>query len=73
MVQVRVEYLNGDGDKCYETFYVRVDELISMIEYVYDNDAPAYQLINEWVLDELEDSCQEIVSIQYDWSPHGIY
>lgn len=72
MVQVRVEYLDGNGDKRYETFYVGVNDLISMLEYVYDNDAPAYQLINEWILEELNDSCQEIVDIKYDWSPYGL-
>lgn len=71
MVQVRVEYLDGNGEKRYETFYVGVEELINMLEYVYDNDAPAYQLINEWVAEDL-DSCQEIVSIKYDWSPYGL-
>lgn len=71
MVQVRVEYLNKDGEKRYETFYVGVEDLISMLEYVYDNDAPAYQLINEWLSDGLED-CQEIINIKYDWSPYGI-
>ena len=72
MVQVRVEYLNSNGEKRYETFYVGVEELIGMLAYVYDNDAPAYQLINEWIVEELEDSCQEIVSIKYDWSSYGI-
>lgn len=72
MVQVRVEYLDGKGEKRYETFYVGVNDLISMLEYVYDNDAPAYQLINEWILEELNDSCQEIVGIKYDWSPYGL-
>jgi hypothetical protein len=71
MVQVRVEYLNSNGEKRYETFYVGVEELINMLEYVYDNDAPAYQLINEWVSEDLED-CQEIVDIKYDWSPYGL-
>lgn len=71
MVQVRVEYLNENGEKRYETFYVGVEDVISMLEYVYDNDAPAYQLINEWLSDGLED-CQEIVDVKYDWSPYGI-
>jgi hypothetical protein len=71
MVQVRVEYLDANGEKRYETFYVGVEELINMLEYVYDNDAPAYQLINEWVSEDLED-CQEIVDIKYDWSPYGL-
>lgn len=71
MVQVRVEYLNENGEKRYETFYVGIDEVIGMLEYVYDNDAPAHQLINEWLSEELED-CQEIVNIKYDWSPYGI-
>ena len=72
MVQVRVEYLNSNGEKRYETFYVGVEELIGMLEYVYDNDAPAYQLINEWILEELEDGCQDIINIKYDWSPYGL-
>jgi hypothetical protein len=71
MVQVRIEYLNSNGEKRYETFYVGVEELINILEYVYDNDAPAYQLINEWVSEDLED-CQEIVDIKYDWSPYGL-
>lgn len=71
MVQVRVEYLNKNGEKRYETFYVEVEELINMLEYVYDNDTPAYQLLNEWVSEEIDD-CQEIFNIRYDWSPYGV-
>lgn len=71
MVQVRIEYLNKNGEKRYETFYVGIDEVIGMLEYVYDKNVPARQLITEWLSEELED-CQEIVNIKYDWSPYGI-
>lgn len=71
MVQVRIEYLNENGEKRYETFYVGIDEVIGMLEYVYDKNVPARQLITEWLSEELED-CQEIVNIKYDWSPYGI-
>lgn len=71
MVQVRIEYLNENGEKRYETFYVGIDEVIGMLEYIYDKNVPARQLITEWLSEELED-CQEIVNIKYDWSPYGI-
>lgn len=71
MVQVRIEYLNENGEKRYETFYVGIDEVIGMLEYVYDKNVPARQLITEWLSEELED-CQEIVNIKYDWSPYGV-
>lgn len=71
MVQVRIEYLNENGEKRYETFYVGIDEVIGMLEYVYDKNVSARQLITEWLSEELED-CQEIVNIKYDWSPYGI-
>lgn len=71
MVQVRIEYLNENGEKRYETFYVGIDEVIGMLEYVYDKNVPARQLITEWLSEELED-CQEIINIKYDWSPYGI-
>lgn len=71
MVQVRIEYLNENGEKRYETFYVGIDEVIGMLEYVYDKNVPARQLITEWLSEELED-CKEIVNIKYDWSPYGI-
>lgn len=71
MVQVRIEYLNENGEKRYETFYVGIDEVIGMLEYVYDKNVPARQLITEWLSEELEE-CQEIVNIKYDWSPYGV-
>lgn len=72
MVQIRVEYLNKNGEKRCKTFYVEVGELINMLEYVYDNDTPAYPLLKAWVNIEIDDDCQEIFNIRYDWSPYGI-